>query len=73
MPIYTLPTGERVFFSGTQEEMEAQQKIIQHRFNFTRAYALLKGWPTDVRQLSIDQILEIQACAGWKNPGWKAP
>jgi len=53
--------------------MEAQQKIIQHRFNFTRAYALLKGWPTDVRQLSIDQILEIQACAGWKNPGWKAP
>jgi hypothetical protein len=33
------------------------------------AYCRTKGWPEDAAKLSIEQIMEIRAQEGWKNPG----
>lgn len=65
---YELPGGAgTVFLRGTPEEVAEQKRVLQGRHAFVVSYSKARGWPTE-GDLSMDQILEIRAQEGWKNP-----
>lgn len=45
-----------------------QQDLLQTRAAFAEKYCADNGWPSDMGQLSIEQILEIRKQPGWQNP-----
>ena len=45
-----------------------QENYLQARGMFDKAYREKRGWPADIKELTIDQIIEIRSQDGWKNP-----
>jgi len=45
-----------------------QENYLQARGTFAKAYCEKQGWPADIKELTINQILEIRGQDGWKNP-----
>lgn len=61
-----LPTGGSVFLPGATPEQAAEhQLILDTRYRFAQSYAKLKGWPSNLDQLTITQIMEIRQQPGW--------
>jgi hypothetical protein len=60
-PVTTLPGGV-TFTGGT----EAMHNILRGRGAFVSQYCQNKGW--DLNNLTFDQLLEIRAQPGWKEP-----
>lgn len=49
------------------------QRIVDARHQFVVAYCKLKGWPTDLEQLSWDQIKKVRAQPDWKAAAGSEP
>lgn len=62
-----LPGGAVAFAPGG--DAARHQEVVDARHEFVVAYCKSKEWPTDLEQLSWDQIKEIRAQPGWKNAG----
>lgn len=62
-----------VFHSGSPEEVEKHQRLVNARMEFTMNYCREKGWPVPgepnfEERISIEQVLEVRAQPGWKFP-----
>jgi hypothetical protein len=57
-----------VIHNGSDASADRMQKIIDARHAFIVAYCKAKGWPDDLGELSMEQILEIRSQDGWKAP-----
>lgn len=57
-----------VLHLGTDAQAHDAQRIINGRAEFTREYCRSKGWPESPDELSFEQIFEIRAQPGWKEP-----
>jgi hypothetical protein len=70
-----LPTGLSVILpTGTSDkEAEAHQSFLEARYRFAMEYATRKGWPTNIDDLSFEQIMEIRTQPGWKTPQGETP
>lgn len=69
MKTIELPGGAgTVVFTGTDAEAAEHERVLRARHEFAMGYCRSKGWPEDAAQLSIEQILEVRAQEGWKNP-----
>ena len=42
------------------------------RLKFAKEYCEEKGWPFDVKELSVKQIIEIRNQNGWMYPDWNS-
>jgi len=66
-----LPTGQKVIFTGSDEDAVKYKAILESRHNFSMKYAKDRGWMKDgdtFKSLSIKQVLEIREQEEWKNP-----
>ena len=63
-----IPGGGTAIHMGSEQEARERQALIDARHAFILAYTEKKGWDSDPEKLSIEQILEIRAQPGWKNP-----
>jgi hypothetical protein len=45
---------------------ERDERFLRAREDFVEKYCLKMGW--DIRNLTIQQVMEIRAQEGWKNP-----
>jgi hypothetical protein len=65
----TLPDGTEVTHNMDDADAAEAQRIVNGRHAFAVAYCMSKAWPYEnLGKLSIEQILEIRAQDGWKNP-----
>lgn len=67
MPTIKTPMGPAIHI-GTEAEAKQVESLLEKRHRFVISYCESKGWPTELTQLSIDQILEIRSKSGWQNP-----
>lgn len=63
-----LPSGGTVIHLGPGS-VEDAQKVMDRRHQIVVAYCEKMGWPTEPKELSIDQILEIRLLPEWQNAG----
>jgi len=68
MPEVKLPFGMKAFHVGSDEEARRIEDLARKRVAFATDYMVEKGWGTNPDLLSIEQILEIRAQPGWKEP-----
>jgi len=68
MDVIELPNGLKAIQTGTPEQNQKQADMLGKRHQFNLKYMKEKGWGNDLTQLSIEQIMEIRAQAGWINP-----
>ena len=52
----------------SMEDHIKSNPVLAGRAKFAEEYCKKKGWPTEIEKLSIDQLLEVRAQPGWKNP-----
>lgn len=65
----TLPDGTVGYLThATDEEAREYEAFMQARHRFVQAYVKEKGWPSEIPELSIEQIMEIRNQPGWKIP-----
>lgn len=50
-----------------QEAFPDHSDLLRKRGEFVRAYCAERGW--DPGHLEVDQLLEVRAQPGWKQPG----
>jgi len=43
------------------------EDFIEKRNKIVRKYCKEKGWPLDLENLTIDQVMEIRSLEEWKN------
>lgn len=67
-----IPGMGSVMHPGTEEEADEHEKLLKARAAFVAKYCKEKGWPLPdepgFEQLSWDNIMEVRAQEGWKNP-----
>lgn len=51
-------------FCNTQEDLD----FLNKRADFTEEYCKKIGWPSELDDLSMEQVMEIREQDGWKNP-----
>jgi len=69
MPTIKLPGNlGSVITHGTQEDADRTKAVLDARHAFALKYCQEQGWPTELGELSITQVLQIRAQEGWKNP-----
>lgn len=69
MPTIELPGNlGSVITRGTQEEASRTKATLDARHAFAQRYCQEQGWPSNPRELLIEQIMEIRDQEGWKNP-----
>ena len=54
---------------GSEQEARKLERSLQARHDFNLKYMAEQGWGDDVRELSIEQIMEIRAQPEWKAAG----
>jgi hypothetical protein len=69
MPIIELPGNlGSVVVRGTQADADKTKAVLEARHAFALKYCQDHGWPTELGNLSIEQILQIRSQEGWKTP-----
>lgn len=63
--VIKLPGGAVAY--APRGDAARHQKVVDARHEFVVGYCKSKGWPTDLEQLSWEQVMEIRAQPGWKN------
>jgi len=63
-----LSQGIKAVHVGTDDEAVEHQRVLNARAAFSKEYMKKKGWGENILDLSIEQIMEIRAQEGWKNP-----
>jgi hypothetical protein len=61
------PFGNSILIPGTPEQADSLVDLLTRRSRFVKDECVRRGWPTDPRDLSIEQILEIRKLPGWKD------
>lgn len=67
------PFGRLVVWAGDPADRDAIQDLVAARGAFATEYARSRGWigvddVLDPEALSWEQVMEIRAQPGWKNP-----
>lgn len=65
--IKTPQDGPVVLHTGSDEEAEAVQAKLDRRHEFIVKFCGEKGWPTNPKELTIEQIMEIRNQPGWRD------
>lgn len=68
MPTIELPDNLGTVTHGIQEEADRTKAILHARRAFTLKYCQEQGWPSNPRELLIEQVMQIRDQEGWKNP-----
>lgn len=58
--------GMKVLAMGTDKECDEHEQFMKKREAFVKKFFEEKGW--DLKNPSIEQILEVRNQDGWKNP-----
>ena len=64
-----IPGTNLQIIAESKDQADSIIKTISGRTSIAQAYCKSKCWPTELEQLTFEQILEIRALPEWKAAG----